>query len=246
MFLLQLSTLLWKDLHGCDRDGHLVSKSKQQLCHFPRAPLVLLFSNFFFLFMDTSSSSNPPYPSLTEAIPGDGAQLSFFADLQCQPAPCWVPEGCRAQPLPVRHPARHSAGHPVRLWYCQSSQAACYRDNQREHQLTRAYTLLMHWSQFFFLFVFLTDVFILIIVCLLIGISGSKHIHCSMCSCLKIRCHAKLSIIEKLVCFCVHWSEKTCYYVLPHKCKPLNFQVQCFMCVCTSVCVGLFFFHVEW
>lgn len=74
---------------------------------------------------------------LTEAVLRDCARVPVSAHFQCQPAPRRVPEGGGAQPLPVRHPAGHSAGHPVRLWHCQSCQATCHCDNKRKQQLTK-------------------------------------------------------------------------------------------------------------
>lgn len=83
-----------------------------------------------------SSLHHPSFP-LTEAVLRDCARVPVPAHFQCQPAPRRVPEGGRAQPLPIRHPAGHSAGHPVRLWHCQSCQATCHCDNKRKQQLTK-------------------------------------------------------------------------------------------------------------
>lgn len=74
-------------------------------------------------------------PSPTEAVLGDRSRVSVSAHFECQSTARRVPEGRRAQPLPIRHPAGHSAGHPVRLWYSQSCQATCHCDNQRKQQL---------------------------------------------------------------------------------------------------------------
>lgn len=61
-----------------------------------------------------SSLHHRSFP-LTEAVLGHGSRVSVSPHVQRQPTARRVPEGRRAQPLPVGHPAGHSAGHPVRL-----------------------------------------------------------------------------------------------------------------------------------
>lgn len=74
-------------------------------------------------------------PSPTGAVLGHCSRVSVSAHIERQPTARRVPEGRRAQPLPIGHPAGHSAGYPVRLWYCQSCQGTCHWDNQRKQQL---------------------------------------------------------------------------------------------------------------
>lgn len=69
---------------------------------------VFVASGFYF-------SVNRPTCPLTEAVLRDCARVSVSPDRQRQQASRGVPEGGGAQPLPIRHPAGHSAGHPVCL-----------------------------------------------------------------------------------------------------------------------------------